>query len=261
MRQRPESRDVRVAVTGSSGYDSSASKQKIAEGKRTLAAVLILVGVFVFLHLSSGTSAASKSAGAKQVSAMDKASASGGSSGGSSAGSTLQSKPSAAVLGTDRTSGGDGAKATSVVGQTAGHDTQETVGIPASIDKAQLAAMGVPEPKVSVQIPITQNPVKQISQPALNSGSQSSHAGGLHMANGVMMFQDCKDLWQADELVGRCFGLKNYTKLTAGTGIEMTSPDAAGCKQLCCDLGDKCISWQYWKHIGVCKVRVYYIFR
>lgn len=54
----------------------------------------------------------------------------------------------------------------------------------------------------------------------------------------------CKGLWRPEKLQGRCFGLKTHNEYPElkDTG-EITS--AEDCRSLCCNLGSKCVSWQY----------------
>ena len=54
----------------------------------------------------------------------------------------------------------------------------------------------------------------------------------------------CKGIWRPDALVGRCFGLKlhnEYEELKFIPSIE----SSGDCRALCCNMGDKCVSWQY----------------
>lgn len=63
----------------------------------------------------------------------------------------------------------------------------------------------------------------------------------------------CAGRWKADELVGRCFGLKNHSEYNALSEVKHVL-DADHCKALCCKLDEKCISWQYWNDIHLCKL-------
>lgn len=65
----------------------------------------------------------------------------------------------------------------------------------------------------------------------------------------------CKGLWRPDNLIGRCFGLspttgKRYKELVAGVQIKSSSD----CRAVCCNLGDKCVSWQYLSATNECKL-------
>lgn len=65
----------------------------------------------------------------------------------------------------------------------------------------------------------------------------------------------CKGLWRPDNLIGRCFGLspttgKRYRELLDGVQIKSSSD----CRAVCCNLGDKCVSWQYLSATNECKL-------
>lgn len=54
---------------------------------------------------------------------------------------------------------------------------------------------------------------------------------------------NCRGLWRPDNLVGRCFGLGPYSKFEELAGVKVaTSQD---CRSVCCNLGEKCVSWQF----------------
>lgn len=63
----------------------------------------------------------------------------------------------------------------------------------------------------------------------------------------------CASLWRSDELVGRCFGLKNHSEYNALSDVKFVQ-NAEHCQALCCKLDEKCISWQYWNDIHLCKL-------
>mmetsp|Transcript_10764 Transcript_10764/g.16366 ORF Transcript_10764/g.16366 Transcript_10764/m.16366 type:complete len:277 (+) Transcript_10764:63-893(+) len=70
----------------------------------------------------------------------------------------------------------------------------------------------------------------------------------------VVALQDkCKDEWAPDILVGRCFGLKTHTEYPVFRDISVVE-NSEHCKRLCCELGDECISWQFWIGIKLCKL-------
>ena len=64
---------------------------------------------------------------------------------------------------------------------------------------------------------------------------------------------DCKNQWTSVSLVGRCFGLSIHSKYSELGNIEVVeSPEE--CKALCCELGDKCVTWQYWNDNKRCNL-------
>ena len=63
----------------------------------------------------------------------------------------------------------------------------------------------------------------------------------------------CANQWRPEELVGRCFGLKNHSEYNSLSDVKYVT-NADHCKALCCRLGEKCISWQYWNDIHLCKL-------
>ena len=55
----------------------------------------------------------------------------------------------------------------------------------------------------------------------------------------------CKKLWREAKLIGKCFGLRPYAKLAPELeSIVVQSP--MDCRAICCNLGDKCTTWQYY---------------
>jgi hypothetical protein len=63
----------------------------------------------------------------------------------------------------------------------------------------------------------------------------------------------CKGQWTGEKLIGRCFGLKTHSEYEEFKNIVEVS-NRNECQKLCCDLGDKCITWQYWVEIKMCKL-------
>lgn len=64
---------------------------------------------------------------------------------------------------------------------------------------------------------------------------------------------NCRTEWAEEKLVGRCFGLSIHTKYKELRSIKVvTSPDH--CKKLCCQLGSRCQTWQYWNEIKRCNL-------
>jgi hypothetical protein len=67
---------------------------------------------------------------------------------------------------------------------------------------------------------------------------------------------NCSRQWTGEALVGRCWGLTTSTAhpeiKNTRDGIEIQTADH--CKQICCKLGPKCITWQYWAASKICKI-------
>lgn len=62
----------------------------------------------------------------------------------------------------------------------------------------------------------------------------------------------CASIWRPEELVGRCFGLKDHNTYSNLNHIKEVKT-SGHCRSLCCDM-DSCMSWQYWKDINLCKL-------
>jgi hypothetical protein len=54
----------------------------------------------------------------------------------------------------------------------------------------------------------------------------------------------CKNLWRHARLAGRCFGLSHYKEFVPHLKNLVISTSEE-CRALCCNLGDKCVSWQF----------------
>src|SRR5687768_16034439 len=63
----------------------------------------------------------------------------------------------------------------------------------------------------------------------------------------------CKGIWRADKLSGRCFGLELHSTYEELKHIKSVNTSIV-CRTLCCNLGDKCVSWQYEKVSKSCKL-------
>lgn len=64
----------------------------------------------------------------------------------------------------------------------------------------------------------------------------------------------CAAEWEDVTLIGRCFGLKTHTEYPELKHITLVET-ADQCKAHCCALGkNKCVSWQYWTDIKLCKL-------
>jgi hypothetical protein len=85
--------------------------------------------------------------------------------------------------------------------------------------------------------------VQVIPRPALG-GIKEAEAG---------VVDKCAAEWDTVTIVGRCFGLKTHTEYPEFKHVPLVS-DAQQCRALCCQLGNKCISWQYWTDIKLCKL-------
>eukprot|EP00607_Mallomonas_marina_P004623 CAMPEP_0182428934 /NCGR_PEP_ID=MMETSP1167-20130531/24726_1 /TAXON_ID=2988 /ORGANISM="Mallomonas Sp, Strain CCMP3275" /LENGTH=291 /DNA_ID=CAMNT_0024612165 /DNA_START=85 /DNA_END=960 /DNA_ORIENTATION=- len=68
-----------------------------------------------------------------------------------------------------------------------------------------------------------------------------------------VVVDDCSAQWRPDKLIGRCFGLKAHTEFAEMKDIPVIA-SAEECKAMCCRLGDKCVSWQYWSGTSTCKM-------
>jgi hypothetical protein len=57
----------------------------------------------------------------------------------------------------------------------------------------------------------------------------------------------CKNHWRHARLLGRCFGLTSHKEFVPELkDLEITTSE--DCRALCCNLGEKCISWQYFSN-------------
>lgn len=66
----------------------------------------------------------------------------------------------------------------------------------------------------------------------------------------------CHSQWTTEKLIGRCWGLTTSTDHPSikGTIDDKVILIAEECKQICCKLGSKCITWQYWAATRICKI-------
>jgi len=62
----------------------------------------------------------------------------------------------------------------------------------------------------------------------------------------VSVKYDSQCTWRNDTLVGTCFGLR------CREGEASNVKDAAECSALCCEMGVKCLTWQFREDIGCC---------
>jgi hypothetical protein len=62
----------------------------------------------------------------------------------------------------------------------------------------------------------------------------------------------CKGLWRPENLPGKCFGLRPHGDYDEAKHIPVVH-SSKECRALCCNLGDKCISWQYHAATKVCR--------
>ena len=57
----------------------------------------------------------------------------------------------------------------------------------------------------------------------------------------------CKHVWRHARLLGRCFGLVPFKEFQPIlTNVTIASPE--DCRAVCCNLGEKCVSWQYFSN-------------
>lgn len=54
----------------------------------------------------------------------------------------------------------------------------------------------------------------------------------------------CARLWRPENLPGKCFGPRPHTDFAEAKHIPVVQ-SAKECRAICCNLGDKCVSWQY----------------
>mmetsp|Transcript_25222 Transcript_25222/g.25435 ORF Transcript_25222/g.25435 Transcript_25222/m.25435 type:complete len:239 (-) Transcript_25222:41-757(-) len=62
----------------------------------------------------------------------------------------------------------------------------------------------------------------------------------------------CKGLWRPEKLVGRCFGLKMSTTYDEFKDVVVDTYEQ--CRKMCCNMEDKCVSWQYQAKTRECKL-------
>ena len=67
---------------------------------------------------------------------------------------------------------------------------------------------------------------------------------------------NCANIWTTEKLVGRCWGLTTSTEFKSIQKLPNDGKvtDSLGCKNLCCELGEECITWQYWEGRQICKI-------
>lgn len=53
----------------------------------------------------------------------------------------------------------------------------------------------------------------------------------------------CDAIWRPDHLPGKCFGMKKQSDFNELDGVVIASSE--DCRSVCCNLGDKCVSWQW----------------
>lgn len=68
----------------------------------------------------------------------------------------------------------------------------------------------------------------------------------------------CKDMWRPEELIGKCFTMSGYDKMIIKDkklkSIYSNITTAEACRDLCCDLNEKCITWQFEKTERTCSL-------
>lgn len=55
----------------------------------------------------------------------------------------------------------------------------------------------------------------------------------------------CQKAWRKDKLVGKCFGFTPYKDYHKGLVKHLNVENSEQCRALCCNLKEKCISWQF----------------
>ena len=66
----------------------------------------------------------------------------------------------------------------------------------------------------------------------------------------------CESQWRPEALVGKCFGLKRLQEYIDGgvSNIPSSVGSSDECKGICCNLGEKCVTWQFWDGTKECKI-------
>ena len=68
----------------------------------------------------------------------------------------------------------------------------------------------------------------------------------------------CKDMWRPEELIGKCFTMSKFENMIAKDKklreIYSNVSTAESCRDLCCDLNEKCITWQFEKTERLCSL-------
>ena len=54
----------------------------------------------------------------------------------------------------------------------------------------------------------------------------------------------CSHQWREEKVQGKCYGLKNSREFVELRTIQVV-PSPTFCKALCCELGERCTTWQY----------------
>ncbi len=133
-----------------------------------------------------------------------------------------------------------------------------------------------------MSLSLTFRPLRAISLPLLLSfllilvllplsHQQQQHNQQLQQSIQQPKRASCKGLWRPDELPGKCFGLRESSKIPAAAAFRSNSNiissssssassgpvgalaeggvgaigSAEECRRLCCFLGDECVTWQY----------------
>jgi hypothetical protein len=95
--------------------------------------------------------------------------------------------------------------------------------------------------------------LSRIDQPTHNANHSSPAMIGAN--DNAPLRDNCTVQFLPDRLIGRCFGLTTSTAMKARPDLKRRLiVSADGCMRLCCELGDQCITWQYWTDSGICKV-------
>ncbi len=99
--------------------------------------------------------------------------------------------------------------------------------------------------------------------PSSGSGIRVSVENVVHSAinkinfnptnNASMALSVCAQQYNAQPLTGRCFGLATHTQFTKLRKVRVVKT-AAACRDLCCQLGIECQTWQFWLDATVCKL-------
>lgn len=77
--------------------------------------------------------------------------------------------------------------------------------------------------------------------------------GGGNIENHEIHPDKCVNEWTNDKLIGRCFGLKSHSEYEQLKNIHFVD-SSQHCRELCCTLGNECLTWQYWIDNKICKL-------
>lgn len=100
--------------------------------------------------------------------------------------------------------------------------------------------------------------VENMVQSAINSLSFTDSTSSSREASAIgalssSSIRKCGQQWSPYRLTGRCYGLKNHAEFVQLRSIHKVKT-AEACSDLCCHLGEDCVTWQYWTELQLCKM-------